>query len=196
MYSLKQKSSNKRNSSRLAISVAILILLLTCSMYVLEKTNRIDLFRAQTPAPTIGPLTKGETPVNVDESGQADTEDQPDSAPNKRTVNADQSQKKLLEPNGNFVSNHTPNLDGDPAPNLIKSTCVTTPGAICTITFTKNGETRSLPNQKTDGEGATYWDWKLQDLGLSTGEWKIEAKAVYNGETKTAVDSLSLRVEK
>lgn len=102
----------------------------------------------------------------------------------------------LVAPSGNFVSDHHPNLSGSPAPNTIESVCNTTPNATCQITFTNtsSGLVKSLPTKTTDTNGATYWDWKLQDIGLTQGTWKIEVIAKLGSQTKTASDAMNLVV--
>jgi hypothetical protein len=74
------------------------------------------------------------------------------------------------------------------------STCNTTPGAECKIVFTKNTETHELSSKTADAGGATYWNWKPQEIGLSPGEWRIDAVASLNGESITRSDALSLTV--
>lgn len=100
----------------------------------------------------------------------------------------------LKAPSGTFVSNHHPNLSGSPAPNQMQSTCNTTPGAKCQINFTNGSITKSLPAQTADKEGAVYWSWKLQDIGLTAGTWHIQAVASLDGQTQTVNDALNLGV--
>jgi len=97
----------------------------------------------------------------------------------------------LILPSGNFVSNHHPSLSSQP---LESSVCTTTPGASCQIIFTQDNITKELPARTTDSNGSAFWDWKLQDYGLSTGSWKVEATATLNGQNKSATDSISLEV--
>lgn len=97
-------------------------------------------------------------------------------------------------PTGTFVSNHRPNLSGKPAPSSETSTCTTTPGAQCKISFSMNGIVKSLPTQQTDGNGNTSWTWTLQDIGLTTGSWKISATAINGTKTANATDQLDLVV--
>lgn len=99
------------------------------------------------------------------------------------------------EPTGTFVSNHRPNLDGDPAPNTLTSTCTTTPGVDCYIRFTNQDTIKQLPTIRTDADGNVVWNWKLQDIGLTAGEWKITAVAVNGNNEASASDALSLVVE-
>ena len=104
------------------------------------------------------------------------------------------SSATLVTPTGDFVSDHHPNLSGSPAPNLESSVCTTTPGASCKITFTKDGVTKALTPETTDLGGSAYWDWKLQDVGLTAGSWQIQAVATLNGQTMSATDAMNLVV--
>ncbi len=99
------------------------------------------------------------------------------------------------QPTGTFVSNHRPNLDGEPAPNRVSSTCTTTPGATCTIRFTKGSIVKSLPALKTNSDGNINWDWTLQEIGLDIGEWQITAVASNETKEVIAADALPLVVE-
>lgn len=127
-------------------------------------------------AKSIGQQTKGETQqgVQTPKPGKKDEGD---------------SSQTLLEPSGNFVSSHEAGMN-----SLVASSCVTTSGAICTISFTKSGVTKTLPSQTTDREGAAFWEWTPKQVGLSPGEWTIEAKANKSGQDKTAKDAEVLKV--
>lgn len=112
---------------------------------------------------------------------------------NKPTTPA--ANARLMQPLGQFVSNHRPNLSGQPAPNTISSVCQTTSGATCTITFTLGNTVKSLPKQSTDKGGYTYWEWRLQDIGLTTGIWQVEAVATLGSQQQTATDPMNLEVK-
>lgn len=99
-----------------------------------------------------------------------------------------------VEPSGTFVSNHHPNLSGSPAPSTESSTCTTTPGATCTIRFTKVNIVKSLEPKITNSDGNTNWDWALTDVGLTEGSWNITALATNGNKTATATDSMLLVV--
>jgi hypothetical protein len=73
---------------------------------------------------------------------------------------------------------------------------VTSPGAICTISFINDSVIKSLPPQKADSEGAAYWSWrpKDKDIELTEGSWTVEARATINGQAKTARDIIPLSV--
>lgn len=155
------------------------------------------------PATTASQLTKGEKTTDSNKSSGnsssngsstsglgSQTSDDKNETSNQPSANA-----TLIAPTGTFVSNHRPNLGGSPAPNEEQSTCNTTPGATCQISFTYNGVTKSLPAQTADSGGATYWTWDLQDIGLTEGSWQIQATARLNGKTLTGSDALKLEVQ-
>ena len=97
-------------------------------------------------------------------------------------------------PSGVFVSNHRPNLSGNPAPNTITSTCSTTPQAKCTIRFTSGSSIKTLPSQIVGTDGNAEWTWTLQEIGLSVGEWDVTAIASNGDKTSTSSDSMKLVV--
>lgn len=140
-----------------------------------------------TPRRTAGPNTKG-----VPAASATGTPSSP--SPDSGKQQSGGTNAELIAPSGNFVSNHHPDLSGTPNPNQMQSVCVTSSGATCTIVFTKGSITKQLPPQATDLEGAAYWSWKLQDIGLTAGTWKIQAQAQMNGRQKTADDALTLEV--
>ena len=103
---------------------------------------------------------------------------------------------KPANPTGQFVSNHTPNLSGSPAPNTETSTCTTTPGAYCKIRFAMNGTIKSLSLQKTDANGDVVWtNWSLADVGLTKGSWTVTAIAVNGVNAASTPDATNLVVE-
>jgi hypothetical protein len=102
----------------------------------------------------------------------------------------------LTAPTGDFISDHSPNLSGSPAPNTEASTCSTTPGAYCTIEFTNTstGAVKSLSQETTDEGGSAYWNWTLQSVGLTTGTWQVKAVATLGTETQSASDAMNMVV--
>jgi hypothetical protein len=195
------RPKKSRKGKKALLIAAIIIVALGGTIAALELTNTTHLFHAAKPVGnrTANSETKGETPQSNNTSqGQTNNTpaSQPSSSDNKSpTSDGGASATTLLVPSGDFVSNHHPNLGGSPAPNQITSVCNTTPGASCQIIFTKDGVTKSLPAQTTDKGGATYWNnWKLQDIGLTTGSWHIQAKATLANQTKTADDAMNLEV--
>lgn len=191
----KIRSMLTRRSVVVSCSIVLAGLLL---FLVLELTNTIDLFhntkKVSDTGTTASSESKGETPLTQNQAPTTATGQASQSAGNNKSSGTSSTSAPLKDPFGNFVSNHRPNLSGYPAPNEIQSICNTTPGATCQINFTKDGVTKSLPSQTTDSEGATYWAWKLQDIGLTQDTWQIQAKATLNGQVKAANDALDLVV--
>jgi cytoskeletal protein RodZ len=174
-----QKSRN--HSKLLLIIIVVVIFLLALTVFLIYKHSH-----------------KSNPIINQTDGGQINNNDSPNSSKgvsdksNNSSPNA--SSVSLVTPYGSFVSNHHPNLSGSPAPNSLTSTCSTSAGASCQITFTNDGLTKTLPAQVTNSSGYTYWSWTLQSIGLTTGSWKIHAISSYNGQAKTAEDSMDLVV--
>jgi hypothetical protein len=182
--SYKKRASGGRNW----ILYAGLLFIVIGLVGLLEVNNKLNIFGGQ-------PLPKSDRTIGQTTKGEAEPETEAKNDDSKKQEEPGSTAKKLLAPAGDFVSNHEPNLDGSPAPNMLESVCVTTPGASCTISFERSGIIKTLPAQTTDAEGAAYWNWKLQDYGLTEGEWNITAKATLDDQTKTSQDSLKLNVK-
>lgn len=185
---------NERRTPKKALVALMILALLLATVAVLELTDTTYWFHDRPVAVTAGQNTKGEpipNPEQTSSPGDQPTDSQ-SSGSDKKNNEAPTAQ--LIAPRGNFVSNHRPNLGGSPAPNRIASVCTTTSGATCVINFTKDGVTKSLPAQTTDRGGSTYWDWKLQDIGLTEGAWKVTATATLGSQSQSADDAINLEV--
>lgn len=139
-----------------------------------------------------GQETKGETKIDKDKLANTG---KPSDYSQDKLIPQPPSHADLIEPSGNFVSNHRPNLGGQPAPNTMQSTCTSYVGASCTISFSKDGVTRALPTQMVDSNGTAYWSWTLQEIGLTVGTWKVKAQATLGNQSKSAIDPLDLVVD-
>lgn len=93
-------------------------------------------------------------------------------------------------PYGNFVSSHSVGFDDSES-----SICLTSANARCQITFSKDGATKSLGEKTADSDGAAYWYWKPQDIGLTAGSWQITASASLNGKSSSATDARNLQIQ-
>jgi hypothetical protein len=210
MYKLKSKLVQHKGRKKILIICAAVVLVLGGALAALESTDKTHFLhnssnknletQKSSNTRTAGQNTKGETEgdntstASSDDKGTtADTSTPEDNKSDTGSTTVDPT-TPLTTPNGNFISNHSPNLSGSPHPNTIQSVCNTTPGATCTIVFTKGGVTRQLPAQTTDKGGAAYWTWKLQDIGLTQGSWTVTAKATLGSQTKTASDVTNLEV--
>lgn len=181
----------------------LIALLVVCGLYIVYRETNI--FRKQSTTLTADTYTKGQPSSagsTASQAGGNKSSSSQNSVPpsevggSKDNTNGSTSNSnaQLIKPTGNFVSDHHPNLSGSPAPNTMTSVCTTTPGASCQISFINGTITKTLPGQTTDAGGSAYWNWKLQDLGLSAGSWQIKATATLNGQTQTAVDAMNLEI--
>jgi hypothetical protein len=172
--------------------VVLLVLLILVILSFLYLTDRLP-FAHQPPIeqPTNNSYTKGEPSGSSQQSGSSSSSNNQDSKGN------DGSNATFIAPTGDFVSNHHPSLSNNPSGSgYLTSTCSTTPGATCQITFTKDGVTKSLAVEVTDAGGAAYWNnWQPSDIGLTQGSWTITAVAKLGSQTLTANDALQLEVE-
>jgi hypothetical protein len=198
MYFLDRSKLPKGRRKLMLISLLGIVLVVGLAVFwYIRRDTTTD------PAPTASTSTKGEVASTPPPGAPVPAEgNQPTPAPTPQatdkgssaTTPAPAPSTKLLPPSGTFVSNHEPNLSGSPTPNQLQSTCSTTPGVTCQIFFTKDGVTKSLPAQKTDSGGATYWTWKLQTIGLTEGSWKVTAKSTNGDQTVTSDDAVPLEV--
>jgi len=187
-------------TKRQILKTAAVLVVIAGVITVLEVTNTTHFFHKDKPV-SGSAYTKGETTnsktqtstTTAKTSNQTSSSD-PNSEPGDQKSNpgGGTPTATLLAPSGDFVSNHHPNLGNQPAPNTISSVCTTTPGATCTISFSKDGIVKSLAAEVTDRGGSAYWNWKLQDIGLTVGNWDVKATATLNGQTKSASDALQL----
>lgn len=99
----------------------------------------------------------------------------------------------LLKPWGNFISNHFPGQND--TSNAETSTCNTTPGAICYISFVNGSQKRYLEKKVADANGAVIWNWDVKQAGFSAGSWEVSAIATLNGQELISKDSLQLKIK-
>jgi hypothetical protein len=197
MYKNPTLPPKNKHTLRWAIIAALVLM---AAITALELTNTTHFLHKKPTPVTASAYTKGEgtqqlTTKNSEQNSDTTTSSTSGAQPGDQKSEAGgNSTAALLTPTGDFVSNHHPNLDGSPAPNTISSVCTTTPGATCTIAFIKDGVTKSLPAQTTDRGGSAYWNWKLQDIGITSGSWKVEARASLDGKNVTASDAMQLVV--
>lgn len=159
----------------------IIILLVAGSVWIYSSSHK------KTAPIYSNPDTKG------DVNRKTETASSSDHNASTTRPNSDNS-LPLISPTGTFISNHHPNLSGNPAPNKMASTCLTSPGVYCSIAFSRDGVTKSLPEQITNSGGATSWSWRLQDIGLTEGSWQVKATVRSGTKTQTAFDAMNLEV--
>jgi len=188
---------NKKNYKK-PLLVGLLLLIGLCGiMAALELSNTTYIFHKKPVAVSASETTKGET-VGTQSSSNKATNSTDAGVPNNSvgqdknpTNSSSNTTGTLVEPTGNFVSNHRPSAAAN---QTLASSCTTTPGASCQIVFTNGGTTISLPAQTTDVGGSTFWNWKLSDYGIGQGTWAIRATATLNGQSVSAVDATNMVV--
>ncbi len=199
MPSTPVKVIKRRRFSKRAL-IAIAVLLIVVIVAVLELTNTTHFFHKQKVPATI-PVAKTSANARAKAKSTADKSaaasavtGQPDAQSDKSQASASpDSSLVLVQPFGNFVSNHRPGQGGTDTKE--QSACDTSPGASCYIQFTNtsSGVTTKLPSQTVGTDGSTIWNW---DAGiLSSGEWEIKAVAALNGQTKSVTDGTKLEVQ-
>jgi len=177
---------------------AVAIVIVIAILFALYYTNHLPLLhRAKTFTPAVSGSseTKGE-PSATAPSTQLSNNQPSSSRPGQNKGGNAHAPTNLIVPTGTFVSNHRPNLNNNPAgSDYLNSSCTTTPGATCQISFTMGSVTKFLPAETTDASGSSYWNnWRPQDYGITAGTWTIQAIASLNSATKTANDALNLEV--
>ncbi len=155
-----------------------------------SSTPKVEKTHSTANSETKGEPKEPATDTSDSEDSQSSTPPA-DSGSQKPVQEGPSGQTELITPSGNFVSNHHPSLNNSPS---LQSVCVTTPGATCHITFTKDGVVKALSTETADRGGAVYWTWKLQDIGITAGSWRVTAEATWGSQTKSASDTLSLEV--
>lgn len=182
-------SSKKARSNRKSLMFLVLAggLLIALAAVLYARHNSSGKSNNLTPDTTTnakgeGPTTPVQTPTNNNKGQSVSPSPVSDSTPPA-------SPETLKNPYGNFVSSHTAYLSSKEL-----STCITSVGATCSITFSKDGVTKSLGEKTVDSDGTAYWGWKPEDLQLTYGDWKITAIASHNGKTASVVDPQSLVV--
>lgn len=186
----------KGNYKRILIVLFCVLLLGVGVVTALELSNRINLFNKGIPEnSTQSEFTKGETSPEPgsNNSGSDTGEDENAPQPSKNEGSPEPASGSVAPtaPEGNFVNTHTVSLRSSAR---MTSTCNTTPGATCSISFKKDGITKTLQAKEVDSGGAAYWNWTLSELGLTEGEWTIVAEARNGSSSVTSLDALNLKV--
>lgn len=192
----KEKNKYLRPLPLILTAVAAAILAMT----ILELTNTTHVFHKRKAVTSTIPADKSTGSGAADKSRSdspstpAENTTNPPAASDKSTT-PPTSGTELLAPSGNFISNHRPSLGGVPNSSSEESICTTTPGAFCTITFKKDGVTKTLESLQTDNSGTVIWQWDVKSAGFIPGTWTVTATATLNGQTKSTDDLQPLEVQ-
>lgn len=177
--------------------VILLLLVLALVTGALELTGTTHFFHKDKLPAVIGTTSGGPSGGPSSSTSQSSgSKTSAKSATQNSGGNQTSSSLPLSAPYGVFVSNHSPNLSGHPAPSSETSVCNTTPGAQCYIKFTNGTSSTKLPTKTTGSDGAAYWYWDVGKNNLSPGDWTIIVTATLNGHTKTTQDPIALSVKK
>ncbi len=180
--------SRKQSTLKKAIIISVIVLVAAIAYVVYAKMNTAWPFTKDTQNTTLGGSDTNKPPKNTNDNN-------PSKDPDDKITPAIDATTAPDKPVGTFVSNHHPNLSGNPAPNQMSSTCTTTPGAECQIRFTKGDIVKNLPVKTTSSNGTANWNWKLQDINLSAGDWRVTAIASNGDKTVEASDPMQLSVQ-
>src|SRR5690606_1300465 len=136
--------------------IALAGCLLLILLIALELTNTINLFQRNPQSETSSIIpsssSNSKNSVKLDEQQSEDVGQPESSANSDKNTSAPVSGSELIEPSGNFVSTHHITLN-DPIFNNLESICITSPNASCSITFKKDGITRTLESKAANNEG-------------------------------------------
>ena len=168
------------------IVLLVLIIAMVVSGLVISSSHRKAV--SGTIKTTDTPSNPNSTSSNGS-SGVNTTTPQKSSSVNQSNMN----NSNLIAPYGSFVSNHKPGQNGSNLTEL--SQCITTPGATCYIKFTQNGVVKTLQGKNADSTGSIFWEWNVNDAGLTSGTWTITAIATLDSQTKSTIDQLTLQVQ-
>lgn len=187
--------NNKKSPKKLLIILSLIVVIILLGYAVIAHKN------SYWPYTAASSNSSDSTPKSPKQEGSEATGPTADKKNTKKgttdtpVTNPPAGSVTPSKPNGTFVSNHMPNLSGSPAPNTENSTCTTTPGVDCVITFENGSITKSLPAQVTDANGNTMWNWSLSSIGLTDGEWTVTAEAVNGSQTASSTDPMKLVVK-
>lgn len=198
-YSASTGKYSKKRSKKWPFLIAGVILLAVVGVWFWHRHNQSSTVNATVQTNTGKPaVANPNVPGSQNNTGGSNSSASGDVSKDSSSNSAAASPGSSVQPatpTGGFVSYHSPNLSGKPGPNTETSTCTTTPGVKCEITFTNGSVVQSLPAQTTSGSGTTIWtNWTLQSIGLTKGTWLIKAVAINGNKTATAQDPENLVV--
>lgn len=181
------KNKNQPNQIKKLLLIALIMLfILIVAYFVYAKVNHKNSVAPRDGTATS--FTKNERPSSGATTSESDKSQSTNTSENATAT------APLVKPYGSFVSNHAPNLDGSPAPSAMQSTCITSAGATCQISFTKGGSTIVLPSKAADASGYVFWSWDIKTLGFTTGSWNITATSKSGDQTLSTDDQTALEV--
>jgi len=190
-------AQNQLKSHRGTLYITIFVLAVIIGGYAVihEHTQPLQAPVQKQKTATIIPSTKSKTQVTSNSSSTNTTLPNSSSVSQDKSLASPASGSPFIAPTGTFVSNHRPDLTGQPIERQEQSVCTTIPGASCYIEFIKNGLVEQLATQTADANGSCYWTWDISQAGLTGGSWTVIAVATAGSQTKTTQDSIALVVQ-
>lgn len=179
--------NDKKKSGKTLLLIGLVVIFCLAAAFFMYK-----VWNNNQPITTASPYTKGEVTSSQQQKTTTPSKPTDNSQGNATNDKNDSANTVLAAPSGNFVSNHRPGTNG--APTSETSVCNSTPGAKCTIVFTQGASEKKLPEKQIDTGGSAFWQWDIQDIGLTSGSWKVTAEATLNGKTLSAADAMELLV--
>lgn len=177
---------------RMLIILLALVLILAVWWY-LERPSHKTTLTIPTSSSTTGVQPSGASQSkNQSATNSSTSPSLPTKSSNIASTTTNTNQP-LIDPWGNFVSNHKPGQDGSGTAET--SVCNTTPGASCYIKFTNGSLTRTLDTKTADINGSIIWNWDVSSAGFTSGSWHISAVASLGDQTKTVNDSQALVIQ-
>lgn len=182
---------NKKSAALLLVVMGLMGLAIFANTLAQNNKRASGTIPVKKVVPGITNIESPKPPgANTSTSNELPTSDKTQSTV---VASTDQSQE-VKKPFGTFVSNHHPQLSGDNAQLTIQSVCSSTPGARCTVIFTKGEIIKSLPEQVVGSDGSTLWEWNIKGAGITAGTWSIKAIAKIGEKSAETVDALNLEV--
>lgn len=187
------RGKNTRSGNKRLYVALLIVLILVIGGIGLWQHHRHATTASKTPAPQPVTAKDGSKPTNQKSSSTATNTSDSQSRESSATAAASQPATPPTHPSGSFVSNHKPGQNGSPQEE--GSVCNTSPGVTCTISFTKDGVTKSLPVKTTDSAGAAYWNsWTPASIGLTAGNWTVTATAGSGQQAVSTQDPVVLEI--
>jgi hypothetical protein len=171
----------------LVVALAVVLLEVTNTTHFFHKAKLTSTIPSTHPSSTTAPPTsKKQTKTNTSSSP-------PSSQTDKSIAPTSASGAGPMTPTGVFISDHRPNLSGQPNPTQENSACITSPGATCYIEFTLDNVVKKLDTQTADKNGAVYWTWDVSKDDFTAGSWQVRVIATLNGKTAISTDQLDVQ---
>jgi cytoskeletal protein RodZ len=171
-------AKKRKNKKWLGLLVLIAVLVIGGALYIKlhqRSTSKTPAADPKQYAQTQGSQSSGATSTSTTGSGGGSS--------------TGSSSTSLPAPSGQLLNKQTISLSStDPQTGpALESVCQTLANAQCNIVLTgPSGQSLSVGNHATGGNGTVIIDWNAKTVGLSTGKWTVQAVVSQNGSTGTS----------